>query len=284
MTVLDLARLALHKDTRDAIREAVELLKRRPEWKRDIILLSERFSGENRHLCDALLEFSVSVLEERGWPARSRESVRYAGREILENAFSHGLCQQPDGLVTVECTLTPDVYLMRCRDPGRGFDLDRVLADHDPGTSADGGMHGLATVRRLCAALRVERTPSGPCCVEFQVFRCQPLFRHRAEDDMDVLSIAGDLRHEFVGRFEEEQALLAEPRPGRRAVAVEADGYMCSAGLRALARLARTVQEQQCRFFLVSLSPVLTEILEISRMGRVVDVVDSIEHARREMG
>ena len=98
----------------------IEVLSARPEWI------------ELRVPCDLAaidpLERLMSNLKT-DLPAKTRETVTYAFREMLRNAIEHGGKNDPRQWVEVGYLHTPRVILYRIKDPGEGFTIESLYRD-----------------------------------------------------------------------------------------------------------------------------------------------------------
>jgi anti-sigma regulatory factor (Ser/Thr protein kinase)/CheY-like chemotaxis protein len=68
----------------------------------------------------------LAQLRERDLPDPEREGLMVAVREVLINAMEHGGGFDPDQVVEMSAVRTARAIVFYVRDPGRGFQLDRL--------------------------------------------------------------------------------------------------------------------------------------------------------------
>ncbi len=110
----DMVERALNSDARH---DDIQVLSARPQW----LSLRLRCKMET---ADRILQF----LREMGGgiPPHDQESIATAFREILLNAIEHGAGSDPDKKVTIAYVRTARAILYYVRDPGPGFQVDRL--------------------------------------------------------------------------------------------------------------------------------------------------------------
>lgn len=89
-------------------------------WTTDATLPSCR----GAHL--PLMEEILDQLSQHGWEGRDFFGVQMALEESLTNAIRHGNKLDERKCVDVSCKVSPDVFWLRVKDEGEGFDPDDV--------------------------------------------------------------------------------------------------------------------------------------------------------------
>lgn len=278
MSITDVIRLLLQKDTRDAVAEALAALKRTPAWKKDVVVLNETFKADERVQCDAFLRFALLAVSEKGWPENRVGVVSFVARELVENAFTHGLSGIRRGTVSLGLTVTPDHVVVECSDSGAGFSLaDELAAQGYASLEPDGGS-GLTQIHRACRRLEQSKATL------------------RAEISRSIGRVARSIFRGFphfvleCERFDQGEAATVKYRELREEIVAcgsEATGgvilelkcsYISSAGLRWL-MVTQKLSGKHNPIVIVHESPVLKEILEISRFNLVFTICESLETA-----
>lgn len=101
-----------------------------------------------------------------------------------------------------------------------------------------------------------------------------------------VLSVEGRIDHSRAADFQQALAPhLNECNAEGRALVLDfgAVDYVSSIGLRALMLAAKQVKAQNGRIAIAALSPVVSEVFQISRFNLVFNVFDSVENAAAEL-
>ena len=183
--LLDIARLLLQKDTREALKELVQLIRRHPEWKKDFVEIAEGFTAPEADKARVLVKFIAEVLAQKGWPSSRTGVVEYGIQELVDNAFTHGSRTATAGTcVRIKAVLTSHWAKCEVSDTGDGFDLDTILR-----LQKQGEVRGLTTVHGLV------RTLTQPSPNSIEVFIDQrpagvSRYRHQGAD---VICMKGDL-------------------------------------------------------------------------------------------
>jgi anti-sigma regulatory factor (Ser/Thr protein kinase)/anti-anti-sigma regulatory factor len=147
--LLDIAKLLFQKDTRDVVKDLIELIKKRPEWKADLLTLDEKLPYSKDAEVGLLVQFIREALLQKNWPPKRAGVAEFAIQEVVDNAFHHGRpLEGSAGTVRVSATLTS--YWVSCRvtDSGEGFSLKEILAQQ-----ARDEPRGLTRVREVSSGL-----------------------------------------------------------------------------------------------------------------------------------
>ncbi len=82
----------------------------------------------NRPGDDARLaqETVVREVEQRGFDPTSNFAIRLALEEAICNAFKHGNKNDPEKVITLECSVDDEAVVIEITDEGEGFDPESV--------------------------------------------------------------------------------------------------------------------------------------------------------------
>jgi anti-sigma regulatory factor (Ser/Thr protein kinase) len=128
MSLLEFLRLLVSKDTRETAKEVLRLVKRSPEWKKDIVLLEGKFpAGEEEH-AKVMTSQAMRLLASKKFGNEQIQRARFVSLELIRNAFEHGLKRDQDGQIQVRIEVSSDFYRIGVTDPGSGFDLAEELS------------------------------------------------------------------------------------------------------------------------------------------------------------
>jgi anti-anti-sigma factor len=234
--------------------------------------------------------------------ARVREFLTvYA--ELVQNAFDH-VAPRPDQ-VAVTLRAERDRLSIEVADPGRGFDLAAVLRAARDATAKDPslvGLRGLQLVARLCdwvsnelrggrhvvtAAMSRDRTiRDAPGLADFLATlpdgaraardESGPQFRRFVDPEGSYAYLGFDMARIDHHSVEACRAFCSESLDGQsfRRVILDCSrvDYVSSVGLRVIMLVARQVRAGGGKTAVVA-SPLVREILEISKFTMIVDVV-----------
>jgi anti-anti-sigma factor len=267
--LLDVVKLLLQKDTRESFKELVALVRKKPEWKADLLTLDEKFSQSEQAKAGTLVRFIHELLLQKDWAPKRAGVAEFVIQEIADNAFLHGRSPgRQSGTVRLSATLTS--YWIDCRvmDSGPGFDLAAALAGQ-----AQGEARGLARVRALASSL----VQKGPNTIEVTVQNHPARIDVALIHDIPVVNLRGRLGHDTI-RLDEELADIETALAGSSRLVVDLTEaqYVSSVGLRFLMLLQRRNQAAGREAVLVARADsAVGEILKISRFDQVFRCADS---------
>jgi CheY-like chemotaxis protein len=104
--------------TAPAAAMSIEVVSAKPEWLEVIAPCS-------LEMADRIQSFVMHL--EADLPEAVRESVAQAFRELLTNAIEWGGKLDPSKTVRISCVRAKRMLLYRIADPGKGFDIDKLL-------------------------------------------------------------------------------------------------------------------------------------------------------------
>jgi serine/threonine-protein kinase RsbW len=140
------------------------------------MLLTPAVSAPDGHLVRLEIPSSfdlldiVQVLSDRmsaaaGLDEDSTHWVSVAVRESVINAIKHGNKEDHEKHVTVEFVLkprpTPDEFVVRVLDEGRGFDPEEIANPLDPENVLKSSGRGIFFMRSFMDDVSIERRPEG---------------------------------------------------------------------------------------------------------------------------
>lgn len=265
---IDIAKLLFQKDTRDALKELVALIRKKPEWQADLITLNEKLGYTDEPRAGVLVQFLREVLLKKEWPPKRAGVAEFVIQELVDNAFHHGKpADGSSGAVRINATLTSSWVSCRITDDGPGFDLAQTLEQQ-----ARGEPSGLSQIRELASKL----VQDGRNTVEVVVRNTLGAIEVMVIDGIQVVSMRGRLGAEFDldAEFSRIEAALD---PGAPLLIDLSDAqYVASKGLRLLALIHRRNQALgQQSVLVVTVDSAIAEIVRISRYDKIFDCVTS---------
>jgi len=168
-TVVDIIKDAM--DSAAAAALSFEVISAKPEWL-------EFLAPCSLEMAERLQSFVMHL--EADLPAKVRESVALAFRELLNNAIEWGGKLDPSRKVRISCVRAQRMLIYRISDPGEGFDIDRLrhAATSNPADDptrhmdvreAQGlrpGGYGLAMTRSLVDELIYNESRNEVMCIK----------------------------------------------------------------------------------------------------------------------
>lgn len=127
MSVLELLKMLLSKETYETTGEILRLIKRSPEWKKDLVIVEGKLSLSNKEQVQVLISHAVRLLASKKWDNEEIQSSRFVSLELVCNAFEHGLKQEPKGKIQVKIEVASNFFKIDVTDPGPGFNLSTEL-------------------------------------------------------------------------------------------------------------------------------------------------------------
>jgi len=267
--LLDIAKLILQKDTRESFKELVDLVKRKPEWKADLVELDGKFSYAEQGEAETFVRYVHEVLLRKTWPEKRAGVAEFVIRELMDNAFIHG--QPPSGssgVVRVQASMTSAWLCCRVSDRGAGFDLAVTLSKQ-----AKEEARGLSRINSLATRL----VQDGPNTVEVTVRAAPSAVDVEQADVVHIMRVVGRLDERARQQFEDGVAAIGTG--GKVLLDLTECEYISSVGLRqimVLQKQNRAVGRQA--ILVVKPESVIAEILAISRFNHVIETV----HTREE--
>lgn len=245
----------------------------RESWNASVVSLDERFSLAGREESLRLVNHICEILQHKKWPDKRIGIVEFAIRELLENAFSHGIAGLEDGAVRLNASITRDWCDVRISDSGPGVDLSNQL-QMQTACADESGLRGLAYVSRLGIL-----SQEGSKDLELWIDRdplSRDLFKYRG---ISIVQITGRIDHQSAAEM--ERKLDTATHLGTQiAVDLSTVEYISSAGLRVLMLFARKLRSQSGRIALiVRPNGVIAEIMHISRFDRAIPNVATRDEA-----
>ena len=266
---IDIAKLLFQKDTRDALKELVALIRKKPEWQADLITLNEKLGYQDEPRAGILVQFLRELLLKKEWPPKRAGVAEFVIQELVDNAFHHGKpADGSSGAVRINATLTSSWVSCRITDDGPGFDLAQTLEQQ-----ARGEPSGLSQIRELASKL----VQDGRNTVEVVVRNTLGAIEVMVIDGIQVVSMRGRLGQAEFDLGAEFSRIEAALDPGAPLLIDLSDAqYVASKGLRLLALIHRRNQALgQQSVLVVTADSAIAEIVHISRYDKIFDCVTS---------
>jgi anti-anti-sigma factor len=241
----------------------------------DALNIDETFPAAEKGRAVSTVDFLCRSLAAKQWTQDRVAVVEFAATELLENAFMHGVAAR-DGNVRLRATLTPDSCDIVVSDDGPGFDLKSQLQRQLESTEPH-EFRGLAQVHRLSTEL----TQAGRNTLILRIKRLPDGVKLNESDGVHFLELTGRMDMNSASRFEDQIAGAMEAAKAGKGIAVDLTSveYISSAGLRLLMLVAKAAREGGTLATVISPTPLVREIFQISRFDKVLEIVESREEA-----
>ena len=159
MSVIDLLKLLLSKDSRETVGFVLKKLRSAPEWRKDVVLLQEKFTRKQKLQIPVLVSHVVDLLSGKGWEYEDIQTAKFMLSELTDHAFEHGIQASPKAAVTVRVQASSDFIEMVVSDPGKGFDLQTEMETQQAADPHSQSCRALGFIYRWANELTQETDP-----------------------------------------------------------------------------------------------------------------------------
>lgn len=198
--LLNAITIALSKDTREGISTIVDLLRRSPDWQKEICTIEARISFEVRERIDLLEDIISEKLESLEYQIISIQAFRTAIHELATNAFEHGRSQRLHSPIRIIVDITPTYVAVSVINPkGSKIKLSEALSSGMKYLKKSGKMgrgRGLLTVCRSAVVVM----PIGNEGVKALVYRDVVEINDMIIDNIPVVMIENGHSNPSLGR------------------------------------------------------------------------------------
>lgn len=275
--LIEFAKLIFQKDARDSIKELLALIKKNPEWKRDLVTLDEKFKDSDAARIQILTKFIRELLVQKGWHTKRAGIVEFAIQELSDNSCTHGTpIDGSEGVMCIRAVVSGEWVSCEVTDSGPGFDLAKALQ-----AQATGEAHGLLRVSALAARL----SQLSPNAVAVTIVRQPALIELRDSGEVTSISLHGRLDAEALNGNPEFLTIDSRLPEGARFIVDLTDAtYVSSTGLRLLTQLEKSnrLRNRQA-VLLVTPDSAISELLLISKFDKLYRIVFDKEEALQSL-
>lgn len=201
--IFDGLKLIFSKDFRETFLDIFKLIRSSKEWKKDISVLTGKFSIKNQEETTLIIGKGIAVLKTKDWNENELKDVRFLYNEIVSNAFEHGIKNIDNGVVKIKMTLTPFYIKLEVTDNGKGFDLNQELVKQGAFEGDIEKSHGLSFVCRLTPEISQSKTEENHTVIVLRKQGIRPLKIRKVRDvtifDFDgVFEDSGHYWNKFI--------------------------------------------------------------------------------------
>lgn len=119
--LLNAAKLALSEDGRKSVSNIIEIIKRSPEWQRDICVVKAKVEYTHQEHAALLAGLAAAKLQSLDFTGEGIEAFRTSYLEMTTNAFEHGCAKDQAIGITIEVSTE---YVSATIENARGYDFD----------------------------------------------------------------------------------------------------------------------------------------------------------------
>src|ERR1700676_2790289 len=120
--LLNAAKLAVSEDARKSASALIDLIRRSPEWQRDMCALDAKIEVSHREHAALLADLAATKLSALSFKADAVEAFRTSFSELVANAFEHGCGDKEAVRISMEISQTY-ISLTVENPKGNQFDL-----------------------------------------------------------------------------------------------------------------------------------------------------------------
>lgn len=279
----------LHGTRKAVVHEAYSMRQKREGYAIEpgVVIVEDTLDPDMPEMnaeCEA--KFS-SVMKSNGYSNDSINDACVVLNELLSNAIKHGCKDRTVDKVIVSCRVARSYVRIKVKDPGPGFDYEKVLEEINeaPEEVKDRG-NGLRLVKRLCMRFHFSENGS---CVEAVVMKS----KLHAEsfialesngdlllDDIAVVKLSGRIQYNneySIGRKLNE---LINHSYFKIIIDLSQVTYIDSFGLGFLLRYSRTINQNPNGAFIASSStPWIQQLFQHVGISHIIKIFDTVEDA-----
>jgi anti-sigma regulatory factor (Ser/Thr protein kinase) len=126
--LLDAVKVILSKDARESASGLIDLIRKSPNWQKDICTLEALVDINSKEHAYLLGGLALEKMHNLRFQESSISGFDYAYRELSTNAFEHGCRNNPRGKVKLVLEITAHyVSVIVCNPKGSAFDLHKQI-------------------------------------------------------------------------------------------------------------------------------------------------------------
>lgn len=161
MSLFDLFKMFLSRETRETASDVIKALKKTPEWKQDIVVIDEVFSLDEMDKSRILVNHMLKLLGAKKWDSDGIQRVQFTLLELIRNAFEHGCKNVLKGKIHIKSEVSSDYLKFEITDPGPGFDLSKELERQGAKNRYSSDCRALGFIYRMTTDLSQEISKKG---------------------------------------------------------------------------------------------------------------------------
>ena len=128
--ILNTAKFAASKDVRQSAASLIEIIRRSPEWQRDIVNLEAKIARTYAEQATLLSGLTISKMKNLGYVDEGITAFEGSFAELVTNAFEHGTRNDQD-IVTIIVQITFQYVVLTVLNPKRQkFDPERIMLNN----------------------------------------------------------------------------------------------------------------------------------------------------------
>lgn len=223
MSLIGVMKILLSSESRKTAAEILSVIKKSPEWKKDLMVVNESFSASKRPEMEILVDFLADLLASKQWDDDQVRSAHFVISELIQNALEHGLGDSKKRRIGVKARVSKNLFHIAVTDPGPGFNLQEELERQKNRPPEPGQTRALSFISQLTSSL--EQTFS-PHKVSATMRRLEKACTIREEGATTIFSFQGEALPsgyywaEVIARIQElepERAIILDFSGVRRA-------------------------------------------------------------------
>jgi anti-sigma regulatory factor (Ser/Thr protein kinase) len=114
--LLNTVKLLAAKETREASSSMLEMIRKTPEWQRDICTLTLRVDSSNKELTHLIRTLCVEKLANLNYDSGIVNNFQTSYIELVANAFEHGCSKNKEDPVEIETDITKAYVTLRVKN------------------------------------------------------------------------------------------------------------------------------------------------------------------------
>jgi anti-sigma regulatory factor (Ser/Thr protein kinase) len=197
---LNAARLAASDDVRESVSSILELIRRMPEWEKDICTLQANIAQSYSEQASLLSGLTSSKMKKLSYPNEAIEAFDVVFSELVTNAFEHGCTTKKDRIKLIIDITGEYIALTVINPKRRSVNLDFILAKNRSLLADNPYLQrgrGLMIVADLADTL--EETVSGDG-IKAVIYPRRVSFEVDVIEDLTIIQLTGGVRNPSLMR------------------------------------------------------------------------------------
>ena len=207
---LNAVKVALSDDARKSAASLLEILRRKPEWERDICTLNAKVPKSSREQALLLSELCKAKMVSLKYASATIAAFETSFVEVSNNAFEHA-CIEPKDVVELTLDITDGFIALKVLDPiGERFDMEKLLIEKRAALRAEPNERrgrGLLLVSELADEFQSIENLRG---VKALFYRDRVVIEKIVKDGIAILSVTGGVHNPSFERRLTSLALAQE--------------------------------------------------------------------------
>ncbi len=271
LPIIDYLKILFQKEARISISEILDIITKSTEWEKEITFFKGTFDENTKDRAFVMIEHIKTTLNDKGWDLGEIFKVEFVYKELLSNAYLHGLNKRKKVKVLIKTNLTRDYFWMTIKDSGKGFNLADILNVQKMNCEQINSK-GLSNIKKYTTELLQKKKNE----LYLKIDRNQGSITVKQNDTYKTIILEGNIEHDF--NFDDLN-LSSLTDSDRVIINCKGLGYLGSRGISILTKIVYVLKQNRIKhIFLVNpQSKKKLEMVELTEIAKAVDSLDAVD-------